>query len=387
MATLTRIRKFGNSLLAMFSDGTRVMAIPGGGNMWFPTKGSGGGPGPNPDPTEFDMVSNDGTLSFTIQSQGMDYARTIFTEGANAGLGRDGIVAAYMCVMVEAPPFLMLANSNVPDSLNYPHDGVGSDSDSLGLFQQRPSIPWGTVAELMDANYNARAFFGGPNGPNGGSPAGLLDISPPWDEQATLGTAVQAVQGSAHPDRYGNWTTACFALYDALASGGGGGDGSWSWPFRAYSVDDGGDMPPVGTQDAAWAEFGPRSGIGVGNFHEGIDAGYGAMLNGADVRCAGDGVVYDAAASGGYGNRIRVDHPDGTSTSYCHLQDGGMLVGSGATVTAGQHIGIVGGTGGVAPHLHMETHLSTAAGQVSNTNDDGGFRSATDPREYMAARL
>src|SRR5699024_9148682 len=153
----------------------------------------------------------------------------IFDAGVDVGLPRDGIVAAFMCVMVEAPPFLMYANSNVPESLNYPHDAVGSDSDSLGLFQQRPSAGWGTVAELMDADYNARAFYGGPSGPNSGSPAGLLDISPAWDERATLGEAVQAVQVSAFPDRYDNWSDACYALHDALAGSTPSGD--WQWPF------------------------------------------------------------------------------------------------------------------------------------------------------------
>lgn len=381
MAKLTRIMRYGTSLVALFDDGSKTIAYSASG-MWFPR--GGGSPGPGPGPDTFNMVSNDGTLNFTIQQQGMQYARIIYQVGADLGLPRDGIVAAFMCVMVEAPPFLMLANSNVPESLNYPHDGVGSDSDSLGLFQQRPSIPWGTVAELMDATYNARAFFGGPTGPNYPSPRGLLDITPSWDQWATLGAAVQEVQGSAHPERYDNWTNAAGALYDALS---GGGTGNWQWPARAYPYTEGGDMPAPGTQDAAWAEFGPRSGIGVGNFHEGIDFGYGAMLNGADIRCAGDGVVYDAQLSGGYGNRIRVDHPDGTSTSYCHIQNGGMLVGSGDNVTAGQVIGIVGGTGGVAPHLHFETHSVPSADQVANTSDDGGYRSAVNPRDYMGARV
>lgn len=326
------------------------------------------------------MESDDGTLTFTIDSQGIAYARTIFDVGVGLGLPRDGIVAAFMCVMVEAPPFLMYANSNVPASLNYPHDAVGSDSDSLGLFQQRPSAGWGSVAELMDADYNARAFYGGSSGPNNGSPAGLLDISPAWDQRATLGEAVQAVQVSAHPERYDNWTTASYALYDALASGGG----DWAWPFRAWPSDEGGDMPPNGSVDQPRAEFGPRSGIGVGSFHEGMDAGYGSMLAGAPVLSAGSGTVAFAAVSGAFGNLVRVDHSDGTSTNYAHLAT--FSVGVGQMVDAGTVLGTVGGTGGVAPHLHFETHEALSADQVANTNNDGGFRTAIDPRDYMAAR-
>jgi hypothetical protein len=61
----------------------------------------------------------------------------------------------------------MLANTGAyPESANYPNDGNGGDHDSLGLFQMRPQSGWGTVAELMDPTYQARAFFGGPTGPN-----------------------------------------------------------------------------------------------------------------------------------------------------------------------------------------------------------------------------
>jgi hypothetical protein len=43
----------------------------------------------------------------------------------------------------------ILANTKVPESYNYPHDGEGSDHDSVGIFQQRPG--WGTVKDRMDA--------------------------------------------------------------------------------------------------------------------------------------------------------------------------------------------------------------------------------------------
>lgn len=43
----------------------------------------------------------------------------------------------------------ILANSKYPASLKYPHDGVGHDHDSVGIFQQRPS--WGSTKERMNA--------------------------------------------------------------------------------------------------------------------------------------------------------------------------------------------------------------------------------------------
>src|SRR5690625_1872989 len=112
----------------------------------------------------------------------------------------------------------MLSNTSAyPEYGTYPNDGDGSDHDSLGLFQMRPQSGWGTVAELMDPGYQARAFFGGPTGPNGGSPRGLLDI-PDW-EQMDKGEAAQAVEVSAYPDRYRNYEPVAATLLTTLTSG------------------------------------------------------------------------------------------------------------------------------------------------------------------------
>ncbi|BCW58525.1 hypothetical protein StoSoilB20_18720 [Arthrobacter sp. StoSoilB20] len=108
----------------------------------------------------------------------------------------------------------MLANANVPASFQFPHDGVGIDHDSVGSAQQRPAAGWGTVAELMDLSYNARAFYGGPSGPNQGSPRGLLDV-PGWSAMSK-GQAAQAVQVSAFPELYARWEPRATAIVDLL---------------------------------------------------------------------------------------------------------------------------------------------------------------------------
>ena len=87
-----------------------------------------------------------------------------------------------------------------PSPANIPNDGNGGDHDSVGLFQQRPAAGWGSVENLMDPVWSSRAFYGGPNGPNHGSPRGLLDIDG-W-QTMDPGAAAQAVQVSAYPDRY-----------------------------------------------------------------------------------------------------------------------------------------------------------------------------------------
>ncbi|MFJ6536787.1 C40 family peptidase [Paenarthrobacter sp. NPDC091711] len=141
-------------------------------------------------------------------------ARGYVSVGKGLGLQREALVIAIMMSLQESS-LRMLANTNVPDSFNYPHDGVGSDHDSVGSAQQRPAAGWGSVAELMDVTYNARAFYGGTSGPNHGSPRGLLDI-PGW-ASLSKGQAAQAVQVSAFPELYDRWEPQASAIVNALS--------------------------------------------------------------------------------------------------------------------------------------------------------------------------
>ena len=62
---------------------------------------------------------------------------------------------------------------------------------------------WGTVSQIRDPRYSARAFFGGPNSPTPGETNGLLDIHR-W-QHMSLTDAAQAVQRSAFPEAYAKW--------------------------------------------------------------------------------------------------------------------------------------------------------------------------------------
>lgn len=140
-------------------------------------------------------------------------AQGYVSVGKQLGAPRDAMVIAIMMSLQEST-LRMLANANVPASFQYPHDGVGSDHDSVGSAQQRPAAGWGTVGELMDITYNARAFYGGPSGPNQGSPRGLLDV-PGWSAMSK-GQAAQAVQVSAFPELYARWEPQATAIVDLL---------------------------------------------------------------------------------------------------------------------------------------------------------------------------
>ncbi|MCR1785913.1 endonuclease/exonuclease/phosphatase family protein [Nocardioides carbamazepini] len=158
----------------------------------------------------------DGTR-ITLGRTQLERAATIVTVGARTGgVGDNGIRIALMAALTESN-LKMLANATAyPESTSYPNDGDGSDHDSLGLFQMRPSSGWGSVHQLMGATYQARAFFGGPTGPNRGSPRGLLDI-PGW-RGLNPAAAAQAVERSAHPQRYANTEPVADAIIAALAA-------------------------------------------------------------------------------------------------------------------------------------------------------------------------
>jgi hypothetical protein len=94
-------------------------------------------------------------------------------------------------------------DSVLPESYNYNPEGSGSDHDSVGLFQQRPSSGWGSVANLMDPNYAATAFY-----------KALVRVQG-WQSMA-LTWAAQAVQVSAYPYAYGPHESQAQAVVDAL---------------------------------------------------------------------------------------------------------------------------------------------------------------------------
>jgi hypothetical protein len=164
-------------------------------------------PGTNWDVSEGFTVADSEGNSFTLKNTQLKNAETIISVGRSLGVDDKGILVALITALQESKLMMYSNSSAYPDSLSYPHDADGSDHDSLGLFQQRPAAGWGTVAELMDAVENAKRFYGGPNGPNQGSPPGLLDIlkSRPALSNATPGEVAQAVQVSQFPDAYDKW--------------------------------------------------------------------------------------------------------------------------------------------------------------------------------------
>lgn len=134
-----------------------------------------------PIPDSLDVTTKNGER-FTLNRKQLTHAATIITVGGQTdGIDTRGVTIALMAALTESTLRQLANTGTYPESGNYPNDGNGSDHDSLGLFQMRPQSGWGTVADLMDTTYQARAFYGGPTGPNYPSPRGLLDI-PGWQQ-------------------------------------------------------------------------------------------------------------------------------------------------------------------------------------------------------------
>lgn len=91
--------------------------------------------------------------------------------------------------------------------------------------------------------------------------------------------------------------------------------------------------------------------------HDGIDiGGTGGNLNGQAADSISGGKVAEVGYDeNGYGNYVVVDHGNGYTSLYGHLQK--ATVKQGDTVSAGQQVGVIGSTGSsTAPHLHLRVH-------------------------------
>jgi murein DD-endopeptidase MepM/ murein hydrolase activator NlpD len=250
-----------------------------------------------------------------------------FTIYANDGRGGD---LAYFQLGVDA-------------SLSLPHEAVGTDHGSLGVFQQQWPW-WGTMPDLMDPARSAGKFYDA-----------LLQV-PGW-QRMPVTVAAQTVQRSAYPDAYaddeglarrllGTAGTATTAdVVPASAASGScavpGDPGRVAFPL------------PRDTEHLDNRNWGD-SGSHWARMHTGTDF---SAACGTPVLAATAGRVVvrtDQPWSGRW--LVQVSTGIGRLTTwYAHLQS--LSVAPGATVTAGQQIGEVGALGNATGcHLHFEVH-------------------------------
>ncbi|MGI5522167.1 peptidase M23 [Micromonospora sp. CA-259024] len=136
----------------------------------------------------------------------MENAEAIVRTGREMGVPRRGLVIAVATAMQESNLY-NVASGVLPESQEYPHQGVGWDHDSVGLFQQRSSSGWGPVGRLMDPEFATRQFLA------------ALEQVPGW-EQMRLTDAAQAVQVSAYPEHYQQHEWRATRVVDAIVPAG-----------------------------------------------------------------------------------------------------------------------------------------------------------------------
>lgn len=82
-------------------------------------------------------------------------------------------------------------------SLNY------GDRDSQGIFQMRPSMGWGSVAQVTNPTYAVNKFYD------------VLESVPDWEKHRP-GDSAQYVERSGFPDRYHRWESMAVHLVENL---------------------------------------------------------------------------------------------------------------------------------------------------------------------------
>jgi murein DD-endopeptidase MepM/ murein hydrolase activator NlpD len=290
-------------------------------------------------------------------------AQTIVDVAAAAGLESHAATVALATAQQESRLRVLANDGSSPvltaeqaavtaTSLAFAHEGIGTDHDSLGTFQQRWTAGWGTVAQLMDPVHAAGAFY-----------ARLVAV-PNWRIRP-LTDAAQAVQISSDGTAYARWERLARELTAMLwpAAGTSGPSGAVGAVCPALPVPGGSWIRP--TAGAVTSGFGPRWGA----VHAGVDL---AGPRGTPVYAAGGGTVVTAACTSaycdrdgglelpGYGNLVEVDHGGGVRTRYAHLS--AYTVVPGQAVGAGALLGYQGSTGNsTGVHLHFEVRRDGVA--------------------------
>lgn len=120
----------------------------------------------------------------------------------------------------------------------------------------------------------------------------------------------------------------------------------------ASNITTGNFINPVKGQFRISSGFGPRikPRPDASSNHKGLDM---AAARGTTVIASDTGTVAFAGRRGGYGNIVIIDHGDGTTSRYGHLDK--IFVSQGETVAQGVKVGEVGSTGtSTGNHLHFE---------------------------------
>jgi hypothetical protein len=158
----------------------------------------------------------------TLDAVQVDDARVIYDVSVGMLLPHRAAVIAIATSMQES------------SLLNEPY----GTSDSVGLFQQRPSQGWGTTTQIMDPIYASTKFLK------------TLALVPGW-QGLPLTVIAQEVQGSGYPGAYARWeplANALVATFNGTAAEcpAGNGDRGPREPLGPPGRGDPGSLPRPG---------------------------------------------------------------------------------------------------------------------------------------------
>ncbi|MEU7532490.1 VCBS repeat-containing protein [Saccharothrix sp. NPDC042600] len=152
----------------------------------------------------------DGALRGGVSGYQISCARVVVKTTQRRGLGLRAAAIAVTTAIVE---------SRI-QNLDY------GDADSEGLFQQRPSMGWGTPEQVRDPVYATNKFLDY-----------MVTNVPDWRTRS-VGEVCQAVQRSAFPERYGyeahDGAVVAQALFGGAAGYSGDFDGNGLTDFTVY---------------------------------------------------------------------------------------------------------------------------------------------------------
>ncbi len=274
----------------------------------------------------------------SLSAEQLSNAATIVRVGQGMKVPPLGLVKAVATAWVE---------SNLRN-LNYGH------SDSLGLFQQRPSQGWGDPTQVLDPQYAATKFY-----------EALLAL-PDW-QTSPPGVAEQQVQRSAYPDRYAPAELVAEQIITAARGaicGPTGGDVPGDTPgARAYNR----ALTQLGVP-YSWGggtEDGPSRGSAQGANTIGFDCS-GLVLYAWSI--AGLHLPHLAASQATYGRRV----------TQAELQAGDLIFFN-TTGNPLSHVGIADGRGGMIHAPRTGRNVEIVDNVMTNSYWRTHYQFATRP--------
>lgn len=286
-------------------------------------------------------------------------ATVIVQTGQTMGVPAYGRVVAIATALQES------------DLINLGDLGPENDHDSVGLFQQRPSMGWGTVDQIMNPVYASRKFYEALSRVDG------------W-QTMPITVAAQLVQRSAYPEAYAKHEGRAREIVGMLSGSclpipGG----AWVSPVRAAIVS---EFHTAERPDHHGVDLGAGRGTPIVAASSGVVLTVICNIGGSNYAPAYRPSPCDVDGSpntGGCGWMVEIKSADLLSksdvvTRSCHLLRM-PSVHVGQIVRAGEVIGVVGTSGNSSgPHLHFEVHI--VGGGIASPGN------AVSPTDFYRAR-